>query len=183
MSQKPNFFKIGSFVILGNLLLFVAIIIFGGGKFFQKKEIIETYFEQSVQGLDVGAALKFQGVQVGNVSEINFVFNEYKTDLQYVLVRAEVHPDKLYRGSTRGIRSEEERAAAIKEEVNKMGLRLQLSSQGITGIAFLNAVYMDPKLHPIPPIDWKPKYVYIPSAQGTIALITKSLSIGYHRAY
>ena len=37
MSQKPDFFKIGLFVILALLLLAGAIILFGGGKFFVKK--------------------------------------------------------------------------------------------------------------------------------------------------
>ena len=174
MSQNPNYFKIGLFVTVGSLLLVVAIILFGGGKFFQKTETIETYFKQSVQGLSVGAALKFQGVPVGNVSDINFVFNQYDTDLQYVLVRAEIHPDKLYRGSIKDMGSDEERTLAMKQEVSK-GLRLQMASQGITGIAFLNAVYLDPALHPVPTIDWKPKYMYIPSAPGTITLITKAI--------
>ena len=74
MSQKPNYFKIGLFVIAGTLVLAIAIIIFGGGKYFEETYILETYFEQSVQGLDVGAPIKFQGVQVGNISEIGFVF-------------------------------------------------------------------------------------------------------------
>ena len=73
MSEKANYFKIGLFVIVASLFLAGAIILFGGGKFLEEKYTVETYFDQSVQGLDVGAALKFQGVQIGNVSYMGFV--------------------------------------------------------------------------------------------------------------
>ena len=57
----------------------------------------------------------------------------------------------------------------------KNGLRLQLASQGITGIAFLNAVYLEPGRYPPLPHDWTPDYIYIPSAPGTITQITKTI--------
>jgi len=175
MSQKPNFFKIGIFVIFGTLILAIAIIFFGAGKFFEKKYIVETYFDQSIQGLDVGAPLKFQGVQVGNISEISFVFQDYDTDYQYVLVRAEIYPDKnRHKGKQMMFIDDDDRKQGLERMVEK-GLRLQLASQGITGIAFLNAVYFEPGSYPALNIDWKPEYPYIPSAPGTIEQITKTI--------
>jgi len=175
MNNKPNFFKIGLFVILGTLILAGAIIFFGAGKFFEKKYVVETYFDQSVQGLSVGAALTFQGVQVGNISEIGFVFQEYDTDLQYVLVRAQIYPNK---GSNKGkpklFINDKDREQGLKRMIDK-GLRLQLASQGVTGIALLNAVYLDPASYPPLNINWKPEYYYIPSAPGTIEQITKTI--------
>ncbi len=174
MGQKPNFFKIGLFVIAGTLVLAIAIIIFGAGKFFEKKYIVETYFDQSVQGLEVGAALKFQGVQVGNISEIGFVFQEYDTDYQYVIVRAEIYPDRSGYSTKPLFIDDDDRKRGLEKMIKK-GLRLQLASQGVTGIAFLNAVYLDPKLYPALNIDWKPSYSYIPSAPGTIEQITQTI--------
>lgn len=175
MSQNPNYFKIGLFVIAGILFLAVAIIIFGAGKFFEKKYIVETYFDQSIQGLDVGAALKFQGVQVGNISEIGFVFQDYNTDYQYVLVRAEIYPNKgRHKGKSKLFVDDDDRERGFDKMIAK-GLRLQLASQGITGIAFLNAVYLEPERYPALNINWKPQYTYIPSAQGTIAQITQMI--------
>jgi phospholipid/cholesterol/gamma-HCH transport system substrate-binding protein/paraquat-inducible protein B len=175
MSQKPNFFKIGLFVILGTLILAGAIIFFGAGKFFEKRYVIETYFDQSVQGLSVGAALTFQGVQIGNISEIGFVFQEYDTHLQYVLVRAEIFPNK---GSNKGkpklFIDDKDREQGLQKMVDK-GLRLQLASQGVTGLAVLNAVYLEGESYPALNINWKPEYPYVPSAPGTIAQITKSI--------
>lgn len=175
MSQKPNYFKIGLFVILACLILAAAVIIFGGGKFLEKKITVETYFDQSVQGLDVGAALKFQGVQIGNVSYMGFVFNEYKTDSQYVLVRADIYPNKVAgRGKGRMFEGDDAMHVGLQEMIQK-GLRLQLASQGITGIAFLNAVYFEPDRYPPLPHNWKPEYIYIPSAPGTITMITQTI--------
>ena len=175
MSEKPNYFKIGLFTILGILLLAGAVIIFGGGKFFEKKYYVETYFDQSVEGLSVGSALKFQGVKIGNVTLLGFVFNDYKTEYSYVLVRAETFPDRrITQAKGEGKISDEERRQNIEDSIQK-GLRLQLASQGVTGLAFLNAVFLDPARHPPLPIDWKPKYIYIPSAPGTITMITQSI--------
>jgi phospholipid/cholesterol/gamma-HCH transport system substrate-binding protein/paraquat-inducible protein B len=175
MSQKPNFFKIGLFVILALLILAGGIIFFGGAKFFEKKVTIETYFDQSVQGLSVGSALQFQGVQIGNVSYIGFVFNEYKTTKQYVLVRAEIYGNKVAgKGRRQLYETDKERREGFQNMI-KQGLRLQLASQGITGVAFLNAVYLDPERYPPLEHDWKPEYMYIPSAPGTITQITETI--------
>jgi paraquat-inducible protein B len=174
MSQKPNYFKIGLFVIAGTLVLAIAIIIFGGGKYFEETYMLETYFEQSVQGLDVGAPIKFQGVQVGNISEIGFVFEDYKTSYQYVLVRSKIIKRTRKNSTFSLFIDDNDRELGMKKMIEK-GLRLQLASQGITGVAFLNAVYLDPEKHPPLSIDWKPKYLYVPSAQGTIEQITQSI--------
>ncbi len=175
MNNQPNYFKIGFFVILGTVILAGAIISFGAGKFFEKKYVVETYFDQSVQGLSVGAALTFQGVQVGNISEIGFVFQEYDTDFQYVLVRAQIYPNK---GSSKDkpklFIDDSDRERGLKKMIEK-GLRLQLASQGVTGIALLNAVYLEPESYPPLKIDWKPEFYYIPSAPGTIEQITKTI--------
>ncbi len=95
------------------MILAGAIIFFGGGKFFEQKVTVETYFDQSVQGLSVGSSLEFQGVQIGNVSSIGFVFNEYKTNKQYVLVRAQISTRNKVAGKGKGrlYKTDEEREA------------------------------------------------------------------------
>jgi len=175
MSSKTSNFKIGLFVLIGLILVIITVILFGGGKFFKEKYTIETYFDQSVQGLDVGAALKFNGVQIGDVSEIHFVFNDYETNKQYVLVRANIYPDLVRRGGGRRLADEHEDVGVFLNKLVKKGLRLELASQGITGVAFLNMVYIEPDKFAAYDIDWKPKYPYIPSAPGTITIITKAI--------
>ncbi len=175
MSRKANYYKIGVFVIIGFVIAVVGIVVFGAGKFFRAKIMEETYFNQSVQGLEVGAPVKYRGVQVGNVKEVSFVFNHYKTTHTYVLVRFEVYPELVGQRKILGrVATEEERKETLNELIKK-GLRLQLDSSGITGVAFLNLVYLDPKQYPPLKIDWKPEYVYIPSAPGTITVVTQAI--------
>lgn len=175
MSRKANYFKIGAFVIIGFAIAVIGIVVFGAGEFFRHKIMIETYFDQSVQGLNVGAPLKYQGVQVGNVKEIGFAFNYYPTSYTYVVVRAEIQQELVGQRKSLGrIPTEEERTSRIKELIEQ-GLRLQLDSQGITGVAFLNMVNLDPKRYPPLKIDWQSESLYIPSAPGVITQITEVL--------
>jgi phospholipid/cholesterol/gamma-HCH transport system substrate-binding protein len=171
MSRKPNFFKVGVFVIIGMMILVLGIIVFGGSKYFRKKIYFETYFDQSVQGLTEGAPVKVLGVQVGAVSKITFVRQVYDTNMNYILVRGYYFPDTL----GRHVNTEEDFAARAETQVKK-GFRLQLGSQGVTGVAFLNGVYFEPNQYPRYQIDWKPEYFYIPSAPSTITTITDSIT-------
>jgi phospholipid/cholesterol/gamma-HCH transport system substrate-binding protein len=161
MSAQANYFKIGLFVVIALVIGVVSILALGAGSFFQKKVFIETYFVESVQGLEVGSDLKFRGVPIGKTTEITLVGKEYNTDRQYVLIRAALFPDMFRITCTPTSGSD------LKEQVEK-GLRIRLSFQGLTGAAHLEMDYMNPKRYPPLPIDWKPKYCYIPSAPSTI---------------
>jgi len=130
MSSKANNFKIGLFILIGMIVTVIGIILFGGGKFLREKYTIETYFDQSVQGLDVGAALKLNGVQIGDVSEIHFVFNDYETNKQYVLVRANIYPDLVRGGGGRRIADEHEDVGVF---LNKLVKKRFKTGIGFTG--------------------------------------------------
>ena len=53
MSAQANFFKIGLFVIGGTLALVLLLLVLGSGQWFQSKVTMETYLNESVQGLEV----------------------------------------------------------------------------------------------------------------------------------
>jgi ABC-type transporter Mla subunit MlaD len=173
MSRKPNFFKVGVFVIIGLVILVIGIIVFGGSKYFRTKIDFETYFDQSIEGLTVGAPVKVLGVQVGSVSEITFARTVYDTALQapYIVVRGFYYPETMGRRIDT-YEEFEERAGKLIEK----GFRLQLASSGITGVAFLNGEFFEPGQYPPYKIDWKPKYLYIPSAPSTLTTITDSIT-------
>lgn len=175
MSRKANYYRIGVFVIIGFVITVVGIVVFGARGFFRAKTIQETYFNQSVKGLEVGAPVKIQGVQVGAVKEISFVFNYYKTNYTYVLVRFEVYPELVGQRQIIGRMPTEEEVKKILNELIEKGLRVQLDSSGLTGVGFLNFIYLDPDQYPPLKIDWKPEYFYIPSAPGTITVVTQAI--------
>ena len=63
--NKLSYFKIGLFVISATVLAVIGIIVLGVGSVFQRAALVETYIEESVQGLDIGSPMKFRGVLVG----------------------------------------------------------------------------------------------------------------------
>ena len=76
MSKRAKPAAIGAFVLGAIVIGIMLIVYFGSLKFFAKEQRFVLYFNNSVNGLDVGAPVKFKGVQVGKVEEIRiFSFN------------------------------------------------------------------------------------------------------------
>ncbi|TAE23980.1 MAG: MCE family protein [Candidatus Kapaibacterium sp.] len=63
-------FMIGVFVLSGLTALVVLILWLGAAKFFQEYSQFNTYFDTSVQGLEAGQPVKYQGVPVGNIQRL-----------------------------------------------------------------------------------------------------------------
>lgn len=177
MSAKAKYFKIGVFLVTGLVLGVVGIVVLGAGSLFEKKLIMETYFDESVQGLDVGAAVKNRGVKVGTVKKIDFVENAYRSELSpedlvrfghYVVVRVAVHNE--FPGM-----SGEEIESVLKAATDR-GLRIRLATQGVTGVVHLEADQLDSDKYPPMPITWKPAHFYVPSAPSTIKVVGDTLS-------
>ena len=182
MSLKANYFKLGLFVIGALVSGVLLLIVIGSGRWFQPKLTIETYFNESVQGLDVGSKLKYRGVAIGEVTRIGFTYNKYQQDIpslkryRYVLVEAQIEPRLLGGRVAAGDLTNPQNAAL---EVEK-GLRVRLAPQGITGTSYLEIDYVDPP-PPIIPIDWKPDNTYIPSTTSTVtALLSAATEIMDH---
>ena len=52
------------------LLAVIAVVVFGSGQMFRPTETFMSFFDGSVAGLDVGAPVKFRGIDVGEVTEV-----------------------------------------------------------------------------------------------------------------
>ena len=166
--ENISYFKIGLFVICAIVIGVIGVVVLGGAKFFQKKNIIETYIDESVQGLDIGSPVKFRCVPVGNVEEITLTGVEYGTRRGYVVVRAGISRN-VFQFSL----ADPANPAFIAEV--QRGLRVRLAPQGLTGQAYLEADYLNPKLNPPLEIDWRPKYPYVPSAQSRITQLSDAV--------
>jgi paraquat-inducible protein B len=180
MSQQAHFLKIGLFVIAAVVLLVVGLIVLGAGVFFREKILLETYINESVQGIDVGTPVKFRGVSIGNVKHVDFVYNIYQTteppavepgndSRRAVYILLEVNPKALGNVGASSI------PVFLNREVGR-GLRVRMSPQGLTGLFFLELDYMDPVRYPPQPVDWAPDHHYIPSVQSTITLFIESIA-------
>ena len=148
--ERLSYFKVGLFVITAVVLGVIGVVVLGGGKFFQKTNIIETYIDESVQGLDVGSPVKFRGVLVGNVEQITLSGVEYPTRRSYVVVRAGISRNVFQFPLT------DPADPAFMAEVQR-GLRVRLAPQGLTGQAYLEADYLNPKLSQSIPMCPRPK--------------------------
>jgi len=171
MSQQAHYFKIGLFVVAATALAVIGIIVLGAGKWLEKSAMVETYFFESVQGLEIGAPVRLRGVRVGRVESIRLAKEEYglifdpKTDSfpfrGLVVVRMSVRP------SIAANLKEEDEAVLMKQAVDG-GFRFRLASQGITGVLYIESDFLDPERYPPIEIAWTPKTPYIPSAPSTI---------------
>ena len=176
MSLRANYYKLGLFVV-GSIACAVAILlIVGSGRWFTPKLTVETYFNESVQGLDVGSKLKYRGVEIGSVTRISFTYTRYQVErpiaerARYVLVEAEIQPRLLGGRSAAGDLTQPT-AAALEAD---RGLRVKLAPQGITGTSYLEIDYVDPSANPVLAIDWTPLYIYIPSARSTVTTFVEA---------
>ena len=70
MSTKSSKFLIGLFVIVGLLLLAATIIWVGASRILMKGSLYAVYFDESVQGLKEDSAVKYRGVAIGRVKNI-----------------------------------------------------------------------------------------------------------------
>lgn len=70
MAKQANRMMIGGFVVIGVALLAASIVVFGSGRFFKHTDKYVLHFDGSIKGLNVGAPVLLQGVQIGSVSSI-----------------------------------------------------------------------------------------------------------------
>ncbi|MBU1229656.1 MAG: MCE family protein [Proteobacteria bacterium] len=171
MIRGGDYFKLGLFVIGGALLLLVVLFALGVGRFFKKTYIVETYINESVNGLEQGSAVKYRGVRVGSVSEIGFVAAKYGAKAEghrYVYVECTLDKD-LFGGL--GSKASAEQAG---DEVAR-GLRARPISQGLTGQLYLGLDYVEPERNPPLPINWEPNHIYIPSAPSTLSRVEQAV--------
>jgi len=70
MAKKVSRFLIGIFVTIGILIAVVTLILLGATSYFQEGAMYVTYFDESVQGLQVDSSVKYRGVEIGKVKAI-----------------------------------------------------------------------------------------------------------------
>jgi paraquat-inducible protein B len=175
MSAQINYFRLGLFVLVGLALIVTGVVVLGAGALMKPTILAETYFNESVQGLDVGAPVKYLGVEIGKVSWIGFVPAKYKMRNieenvrfgKYVMVEVALDPSKMPL-------SPGQKAMSLLRERVAAGMRVRLQSS-ITGPTFLGVDYLDPNVYKPMEIAWKPTHAYFPSAPGTMAQVVSAV--------
>src|SRR5580693_4120272 len=70
MAKRANPAFVGTFVIGAIALAVAAVALLGSGDLFRERHQFVCFFKGNVNGLRVGAAVKFKGVEIGEVREI-----------------------------------------------------------------------------------------------------------------
>ncbi len=117
---------IGAFVLGALALVFLGIVLLGSGALFRAVTRAVMFFDGSVGGLQVGAPVTFRGVAVGEVSEIQIVYETERQEFR-IPVSVLLYPDRIQR------LSKSPTATKLKDLI-AMGLKAQLQMQSfITG--------------------------------------------------
>ena len=140
---------IGLFVTIGVLVGVIAIVWLGASKYFEKGNICVTFFNESVQGLQVDSTVKYQGVEVGRVEKIR------------------VAPDNILIEVVMKIN--------LKGQLERDYVA-QLKAVGITGIVFIELNRIEPgEADRSPKIHFAAEHPIIPSKPSDISQIVSGV--------
>ncbi len=149
MIKKKTYFLVGFFVLAGALIAVGTIVWLGASQYFAKGERFVTYFDESVQGLQVDSSVKYRGVEIGVVEKIR-VAPDYK--LIEVVMKINFSGD------------------AANNTIAK------LKAAGITGIVYVELDHRKKgDLARTPPIPFEPDYPLIPSNPSEIQEIVTGI--------
>jgi paraquat-inducible protein B len=168
VATPANYVKIGLFVILGSIAALALAIVVGATQSRRVTVDFFTYFNESVQGLDVGSPVTFRGVRIGRVGDITIA-----PDRRLVQVRMDVDVGSM---EQLGLvpKGEFGRTHVFPEPPSD--LRAQLGSLGLTSNKYVAIDFFDPKSNPPPVLPFPPAAHYIPAARSLTKGLEDSLS-------
>jgi ABC-type transporter Mla subunit MlaD len=141
MSATSTHVRLGLLAIAGMIAATAAIFALGLHGSRAATVIYHTYFDESVQGLDIGAPVKYRGVRIGNIAAIEIAPDRKRVDVSLELIESDVQRLGF--------------ASATPD------LRTELSSQGITGVKFIEIDFVDPAASPPPVLPFPPAGNYL----------------------
>jgi paraquat-inducible protein B len=134
MSQKISPTLIGAFVVGAVALLVIGVVAFGSGQLFRKTQEFVLYFDGSVNGLHMGAPVKFKGVEIGSVKDIKLEMG-LGNQVHDIPVIIEIDLKKVIR---RGVTIEKAMDPNTIREFVTQGLRGQLQTESlVTGVLYV----------------------------------------------
>lgn len=165
--QPVNHFKVGLFVLLALAATLATAVAFGASASRRETLAYHTFFNESVQGLEIGSPVKYRGVTIGIVAAI-----EIAPDRRHVDVVAEIDVEDVQR---LGLTEHDRRGDEAVRFVVPADLRMQLQSQGITGVKFLALDFFDPETNPPPDLPFETPVNYIPAAPSLLKNLEDSI--------
>lgn len=139
--KEPNPKLIGMFVTGGVTLIVTALILFSSNDLFAQKRFFVAYFQQSVQGLNIGAAVRFRGIPIGKVTHIDGIYDP-DTGNMIPRLTLEVRPETLVNAVL------EEDEYNLFQLLLKNGMRASLKAESL----LTGHLYVSLDFHPDKPV-------------------------------
>ena len=159
MATEARKFQVGVFVIAAVIIALAAAIWLGASRYLADESRTVTYFSESVQGLDPGAAVKYRGVPAGRVERIGIAPDG---DLIEVVMSV----DRKF----------------AERMLNDPSLRAQLQLSGITGLRYVEIDrHSGDALERSPKLSFEPAYPLISSTPSQFKAIQEALEDIYSR--
>jgi len=137
---------VGGFVLGAIILAVIGVVVIGSGQFFTGKTSYVLYFDRDVNGLRIGAPVKFRGVDIGTVDAILLSLSglDQQTKMASPNVKIPVVIDIDSRKiESRGAQDDLSDPAVMRHAI-ALGLRAELQMQSfVTGV-----LYIDLDMHP-----------------------------------
>ena len=145
MGKQVSPAMVGAFVLGAIALAVLTIVLLGSGRFFTGKRPYILYFDRDVNGLRVGAPVKFRGVDIGAVTAIQLSLSGLERPSNTppnvkIPVVIEIDSRKIESHKAEDDLSD----PAVMQHAIDLGLRGQLNMQSfVTGL-----LYVDLDMHP-----------------------------------
>jgi ABC-type transporter Mla subunit MlaD len=163
MEGRGTQVRVGLLIVAG-LAAVLALVWFLRGGELTHGTLLETYFDESVQGLEVGSPVQYRGVSVGRVTALGVVSAKYGTGggtlaalYRQVYVRYLIDPTAIGR------------FPSIADAV-RQGLRARLGMKLITGLGYIELDFA-PDAGPPPKLPWQPQAQFVPSLPSAFAQV------------
>ncbi len=148
MVKKKVYFTVGLFVLIGIVIGTALIVWLSTSQYLQKGKIYATYFDESVQGLQIDSNVKYRGVDIGIVDKIKVA-----PDFRLIEIIMKI-----------------DYAGDLEDTIAK------LKMAGITGIVYVELDHRKPgDIENTPKLTFTPPYPVIPSNPSDINQIFSSI--------
>jgi phospholipid/cholesterol/gamma-HCH transport system substrate-binding protein len=169
MATPTNHWKLGLFVLVGVGLALSTAGVLGARSLHKEVGRYVSYFDESVQGLEVGSPIKFRGVTIGTVGKIDVAPDHRHVEVTCALGKAVLSRLGL------DVAAGPARAGADKKLVQAIDLRAQLNSTGVTGVKFVALDFFTVADHPRPELPFPVPRNYIPATSSTMKDLENSV--------
>ena len=174
MDNSKKYFRTGIFTVITVIALAGMLLFLGVADSFEERLHFVTTFEESVQGLTTGAAVKYKGVPIGAVDRIVI-------QPQGRVIRVDMSIDPKVFQEFNSISNDAVRLKKIREFFDaskKVGLSCKLDLAGVTGMRYIEMDIVPEnkrRKNPLPEIN-EPGVFYFPSVPGVFNNIIDSMA-------